>query len=364
MLTRSSVILLSICFSALAHAQFVGPESVEYDAQSDRYFVACAGNDRIVQRTQEGKVLPFVTLDDSPFGLEIKGDTLFACVGSNIQGFLLGSGKRVCNIAIDGAFLKGLATDGHFLYASDIAGQRILRVEPSTAQHSTWVQHTDGVPNGTVVDRERNTLWVTFWGNEAPVKGYDLTTVALTTTLPTTLGDIAGVTLDCSGNLVLSSWAPSRISRIDPDLPSANLEDMQFDGLDQPGDIDYDAGHARICIPNRGDQQVIFRVPDGCAEDIFRRADYTTTWITPDPKDGLLHLEIGSDRSERYMLFSSRGLLLASGYLRPQACLDVKALGSGNYLIDLPRMKQYVRFTKDPRGTQRSEQQLAELRRK
>jgi hypothetical protein len=363
MRSRTYVLLLTTAIGSTIKSQIIGPESVEYDQQGDRYFVACAGNDRIVQRSQEGKVMPFASLDDSPFGLEIKGDTLFACVGSSVQGFLLSSGERVFNTPIDGAFLKGLTTDGHFLYASDIAGQRILRVDPSTGTHSTWVPNTEGVPNGVVVDRERNTLWVTFWGSEAPVKGYSLGSAALTHTFPTTLGDIAGVTLDCSGNLVLSSWSPSRISRLDPDVPSVVLEDMQFDGLDQPGDIDYDSGHARICIPNRGDQQVIFRVPDGCAEDIFRRADYTTTWTTPDTK-GRLHVEIDSDRSERYMLFSSRGLLLASGYIRPQACLDISTLGEGNYLIDVPRMKQYVRFIKAPRGGRQDEPQLAENKRR
>jgi hypothetical protein len=358
---RTFALFLTVTISATARAQYAGPESVEYDARRDRYLVACAGNDRILQRSQDGKVLPFATLDDSPFALEIQGDTLFACVGSSVQGFSLSSGKHVSNTVVPGAFLKGLTTDGHFLYASDIAGQRILRMDPSKAAYTVWVANTEGVPSGVVVDRERSTLWVTFWGSAAPVKGYDLRSGELVTTFTTPLGDIAGAALDCSGNLLLSSWSPSRISRMDPDVPAAIIEDLQFDGLDQPGDIDYDAGHARICIPNKGDQQVLFRVPDGCAEDIFKRADYTTSWLAPNPKDGLLYVELDSDRSEPYMLFSSKGLLLASGYLRPQACLDVRALDHGNYLIDVPRLKQYVRFTKAPRTAPRDEPQLAEI---
>jgi hypothetical protein len=84
---------------------------------------------------------------------------------------------------------------------------------------------------------------------------------------------------------------------------------------------------------------------NGCAEDVFKRIDYKTVQVFPEPKTNLLCVDLATGETERFVLFSSTGLLVASGELRPQACLDLKKLGKGDFFVEIPRLKQYLKFT-------------------
>jgi DNA-binding beta-propeller fold protein YncE len=340
----SLYVALCSCFSG--YAQYSGPESVEYDPAGDRYFVSCTANDSIVQRDQSGIVTGFASVAGSPYGLELQGDTLFACVGGIVKGYSTATGSQVFSRSLGGSFLNGLSSDGHFLYATDFSQQTIFRVEPSTNSFISWVSDTQGTPNGCVVDSARNTLWVAFWGSNAPVKGYDLQTAELVTTFPTTLGNIDGITLDCAGRLLLASWSPNRISRFDPDVVNPAFENLMITGLNHPADIDYDVVHDRVCIPNAGNNTVSLPEVVGCVSAVFEQIGYQTIKAVPNPTDGFLHLELMIEEPQIYMIFSQAGLLIASGTLKPRTMLDLSSLDAGAYVIDLPQLKQYVRVVK------------------
>ena len=80
--------LLILPFLALqAHAQYQGPESVEYDPVGDRYFVSNTQSNTIKVRDQAGVVTDFVSgMASAPYGLEILGDVLYACTGGGVRG--------------------------------------------------------------------------------------------------------------------------------------------------------------------------------------------------------------------------------------------------------------------------------------
>src|SRR5436190_420804 len=88
-------LLLTCC---TGNAQYSGPESVEYDAVGDRYFVSNTGSSLIKVRSQAGVVTDFVSVSPAPYGLEIKGDTLFACSGGSVKGYLLSNATQVFNL--------------------------------------------------------------------------------------------------------------------------------------------------------------------------------------------------------------------------------------------------------------------------
>ncbi|MEO7080891.1 MAG: hypothetical protein ABIY71_05155, partial [Flavobacteriales bacterium] len=132
-------------------AQYNGPESVEHDAAGQRYFVSNTANNSISQRSYAGVVTPFATgLPAAPYGLELMGDTLFACMGGSIRGYSTVDAVEVFNLNLGGSFLNGITTDGEFLYATDFSAKKIFKVNVGQLTYITLVSSTGNTPNGIV----------------------------------------------------------------------------------------------------------------------------------------------------------------------------------------------------------------------
>ncbi|MBK9598282.1 MAG: hypothetical protein IPO60_08120 [Flavobacteriales bacterium] len=131
--------------SCSANAQYSGPESVEHDAEGQRYFVSNTGDNSIKQRAYDGTVTAFASnLPTAPYGIELKGDTLFACMGGSIRGFSTVDGVVVFSLSVGGSFLNGITTDGAFLYATDFSTKKIFQVNVgATDMHHTGGQYQE-----------------------------------------------------------------------------------------------------------------------------------------------------------------------------------------------------------------------------
>lgn len=344
---RHTLFALFILASCTGNAQYAGPESVEYDPVGDRYFVSCNDDNSIKQRAQDGTVSDFVdNAGGSPYGIELKGDTLFANVGGVIRGFLTSDGSEVFELDLGGSFLNGLTTDGHFLYAADFSEEKIFKVDPDAGTFSTLVAATTQTPNGCVYDPVLGRLWVAFWGSSARIKSYDVNTGDELSTFTTALGNIDGITLDCNGRILVSSWTPNRISRFENTFTEP-AETIVGSGLSSPADIDFDAVHGRVCIPNGGNNTVIVPEVEGCANAVGEEAGYETIRAWPNPSDGLVRIDLPLSKPEPFMVLTESGLLIASGTLKPGGLLDVRSLAAGTYLFDFSGLKRYVRVVKE-----------------
>lgn len=340
------ILFLPLLVACTGHAQYAGPESVEYDPTGDRYFVSCNDDNSIRQRAQDGTVTVFVAdAGGSPYGIELKGDTLFADVGGSVRGFLTGDGSEVFDLDLGGSFLNGLTTDGHFLYATDFSAKVIYKVDPDAGTFSTLVANTVQTPNGIVYDPVLDRLWVACWGSNARIKGYDRTSGAELSTFTTSLGNIDGITLDCDGDILVASWSPNRITRFEPTF-TAPAETVVGSGLSSPADIDFDAVHQRVCVPNAGNNTVVLPTVTSCATAVEETAGYRTITAYPNPADGLVRVDLAVSGPEPFLLMGATGLLIGSGTLNPGGLLDVSTLPSGTYLFDFARLKRYVRVLK------------------
>lgn len=333
--------------SCLSTAQYSGPESVEFDAAGDRYLVSCTGNSTIKQRSQDGTVTDFVIgLPDAPYGLEIKGDTLFANVGGSVMGFLLSTAEQVFNLDVGGSFLNGLSTDGHFLYTSDFSTKKIFKVDPEAGTYTTLVANTTQTPNGLVYDATLGRLWLACWGTSARIKAYDPSTGAELSSFTTTLANIDGITLDCQGRLLVASWTPNQVTRFENTFTQP-ADVVVSTGLNHPADIDFDEVNNRICIPNAGNNTVVLVDDASCSTSMLEQPGYRTINAIPNPTDGLVSIDMDMEEAQPFMVFNQRGLLVASGTLRPRAMLDVRSLAAGVYMVDLPRIKRFVRVVRN-----------------
>lgn len=308
------------------NAQYLSPESVEHDPVGDRYFVSNLGDGTIKQRDQGGTVTPFASVSPSPYGLEIMGDTLYACSGGRVKGFLLSDGSQVFDLNTGGGFLNGITTDGHFLYATDFSGQKIFRVEPSTASFTTWVAATGGTPNGIVYEPVSDALLVAYWGPGAIVRGYDRSTAAITGSVSTGVGSIDGITIECHGLVVISSWNPNRISRFEWGIISPQFEDLMVPGLSQPADIDFDTVHDRICIPSGGNDQVILFDLADCATAVSGPSDAEVLSVSLTDDGRALRFRGAWTGPTTYRLMDATGRQLRQGRVRAAGVEPIPAM--------------------------------------
>jgi hypothetical protein len=344
MRTRNFLTISVFLLQMAAVAQYSGPESVEHDPVGDRYFVSNTGSGVIKVRTQAGAVSDFVSVNPAPYGLEIMGDTLFACSGGSVKGYLLSTAAQVFNRNLGGSFCNGITTDGRFLFVTDFSATRIYKVDVANNSHTTLVTNTAGTPNGIVWDAAAERLVVVFWGNNAPVKAFDRNTGVATTLIANTgLTNIDGVTIDCVGRFLLASWSPDRITRYDADLSGPGV-DLAVPGLNNPADIDYDLVNDRICIPNSGSNTVTLFDVD-CSTGITEPA-LVPVRAVPNPASDIIRFEPATTRPERYMVIDARGSLIAGGVLSTGAQLDISVLGAGLYTVIFSRTGTQVRIVK------------------
>lgn len=328
----------------MLHAQYNGPESVEHDAAGQRYFVGNTGSNSIIQRTYGGVVSPFASgLPAAPYGIELKGDTLFACVGSFIRGYRTTDAMEVFALNLGGTFLNGLATDGTYLYVTDFAAKKILKVDVDQQSFSTLVASTGNTPNGIVWDPVQERLWVAGWGSNAQIKSYHRGTGTELSAYTTALGNIDGITLDCQGRIIVASWNPARLTRFEHSFTVAPFT-VPSPVLNNPADLDYDAVHERICVPNSGSNTVEFVDVSDCVTAVPEEQQNTHFNIWPNPGTGLMRTDLQLTEASPFLVFNLRGTLVASGTLRPNALLDMSGLSRGGYVLELPRLQRRARF--------------------
>ena len=322
----------------LVFSQYNGPESIEHDAAGMRYFVSNTGNNSILQRAEDGTVTPFATgLPGSPYGIELMGDTLFACINGGIRGYLTTDATEVFNLPLGGSFLNGLASDGHFLYATDFSAKKIYRVDPVAQTFMALVPNTVSTPNGIVWDPAMDRLWVVCWGSNAKIKSYDRGTGEELSSFTTDLSNLDGVTLDCLGRVVVSSWSPARITAFEHTFSDPGVI-LASTGLSSPADLDFDTVNDMVCVPNSGNATVSLVPVAGCATGIVPLPGYGRFPVWPNPTTGLLTLGLSISAPVPFLVFNSRGTLVASGNLTPSGQLDLSGLGTGTYLIDVPKL--------------------------
>ena len=342
---RVSLMFMGFAIIAGASAQYDGPESVEYDPVGDRYLVSNTLNGLIVQRDQGGSVTGFADVGTPTYGLELLNGVLYACSAGHVKGYATDNAELVFDLNLNGQFLNGITTDGEFLYVTAFTGAKVYKVDVDAPSFSVLVANTNGTPNGIVWDPVAERLVVVFWGSNAPIKAYDRETGAAQTLVANTgLSNIDGVTIDCLGNFLVSSWTPARITRFAPSFTEAGVN-LGITGLNSPADIDFDTVNHRVCIPNGPTDEVVLAEID-CSTGLPESRTYVTR-VLPNPTTGLVRFDPPFLRAEPFMVLDAKGLLQASGTLRASALLDLTGLPAGAYTILFTRHAQQIRVVKE-----------------
>ena len=253
-----ATLVFFIASFALVNAQALsGPESVTWDQATNRYFVSNNGANQILVRSTSGVYTIFTSaITSGPHGLEIVGNTLYACDGAYIKGFDLTTAAQVFSVNTGGSFLNGLCTDGtNNLFSSDFTAKKIFRINIAQQTFTTFVTGLVKSPNGIYYDQSGGRLiWVT-WGTNAPIMQALLSDSTVSQVTATTLGNCDGLVRDGLGNYYVSAWNSSSIVRFTNSFASPTAV---VTGLNSPADIYYNLVTDTLASPNSGSNTVTF----------------------------------------------------------------------------------------------------------
>lgn len=254
-----------IISSQLWAQSYNGPESVDYHQGTDRYFISNTGLGQILERDSEGNLSVFANNMSGPHGLEVVGDTLFACSGGNLRGFDINTGEQVINHSVGGQFLNGITHNGDNIFFTDFSAKRIYRYHIPSNTHNLFTS-VSRTPNGILYDDIFNRLLVVCWGNNAPIYEVNLSDSSYTTVVTTTLGNCDGIGMNDCGEYYVSAWSTSAVHKFNSDFSTDEIIASQ---LSSPADIYYNRTTNVLAIPNSGDDTVDFVELEQCVGTIL-----------------------------------------------------------------------------------------------
>ncbi len=334
---KNPLLFLILLISAVANAQtYSGPESVVYDQVNNRYFISNNGANQILARDSMGALTIFTSnITTGPHGLEIVGNTLYACDGTSMRGFDLTTAASVMNLNVGATFLNGICTDGNnFLYTTDFTAKKIFKINIAAQTFTTFVTGLAKSPNGIVYDgANQRIIWVT-WGNNAPIMQAHLSDSVASQVTATTLGNCDGIDRDGSGNYYVSAWNTSSIYRFDNLFSAAPVAVVT--GLSSPADIYYNLTNDSLVSPNAGSNTVTFHYMGSVAS--VKENQGNAFSIYPNPASNELKIQSSAVKIKQVSILNALGTEVLNVDFKNQnsalkTTIDISNLKPGIYFV-------------------------------
>lgn len=333
---KNLLLPIAFLFSLTLFAQtYNGPESVEYDAAGDRYFISNTGTGSILARDNSGNLTTFASgLTSGPHGLEIVGNTLYACSGGTIKGYDLSNGNQIVNVNLSGTFLNGITHKGTDLFITDFSAKKVYRFNTLNNSFNVFITGLTKTPNGIIYDDINDRLVMVNWGSNAPVIEINLSDSTYSTLTATTLGNCDGIAMNCSGQFYVASWSPARISRFENDFVATPVN-MNVSGLNSPADIVYNQTEDTLAIPNSGNNTVTFVQYNDCASVGIDETVKTNFSFYPNPSNGIIQLK-GNFTNDKITIRNIIGEIVYQTNANGSLCkIDLSSHDNGVYFITL-----------------------------
>tara|TARA_B100000963_G_scaffold271181_1_gene239359 strand:- start:581 stop:1702 length:1122 start_codon:yes stop_codon:yes gene_type:complete len=281
------IFYLLLGFTSLYAQSYDNPESVDYDSDSQRYFVS---------NSSQGQILSYDALNDEleifasgvgsgPHGLEVVGEELFACSGSYLKAYNLITKEQTVIVNLGATFANGITHKGNNIFISDFVGKDIYRYNKVSGNFNIYIENLPKTPNGIFYDEIQDRLLVVCWGNNAPVYEINMTDSSYSIITNTNLGNCDGITMDNNGDFYVSAWSNNAISKFNSDFSGGST--IVVSNMSNPADIYYNRATDTLAIPNSGNNTVVFVdfspsfasyicVDKGCVELSGDDGDYST----------------------------------------------------------------------------------------
>ena len=218
---------------------FAQPESAYFYTSGSTdpgvYFISSTnGNEMgwVSKLAAEGSMIDsrWATNIRNPMGMRVSGKRLWVNNITEIIGInLKDPSDRIVYSIDDAILLNDLATDSSgYAYLSDSMNSRVVRIDLSTGENSTFISTLPSSPNGLLVHGDK--LYIASWGimSEQPEEraewitqtAGDLYWVSLKESenvrhiVAPELGNLDGVEIDQQGNIYVSDWENGKLYKI------------------------------------------------------------------------------------------------------------------------------------------------------
>ena len=237
---------------------FDGCESVEFDVVNNRYLISNPGSGEIIARSASGVLSVFKSgISPDPYGIEIMGNTIYACCGGRIKGYDLITAAEVTNINTAATFLNGITHDNSGnLFATDFSGKKIYRINPAASTFNIMASGLVQSPNGIVYDPANKQLVFVNWGSNAPIKAMSLADSVVTVITTTTLGNCDGIAFNGLNKYYISCWTGQKAVSFNSTFTGPPVTEVT--GLSNPADIFYNQASDTLAIPNSNNSTLRF----------------------------------------------------------------------------------------------------------
>lgn len=332
---KSIFTLFTLLAVSTLSAQFSSPESVEYDALNSRWIVGNNSTGTLVSY-QPPTVSAFSTgtpMPSGPHGIEILGNTAYACDGSYIRGYDLITGTQTFSLNLGASFLNGLTTDGvAYLFATDFSSsqRKIYRICPATNSFNLMCTIVKQ-PNGIYYDGANNRCVFVTWGSNAPIQAMSLADSTISTLATTTYANFDGITRDNAGYWYATSYSAGTLIRWTPSFTSPTVV---MSSLTNPADIDINTTGDSIAVPNSGGTTVVFYTNITTGISLLTAVNFS---IFPNPatSDCTITFKAPQFNSEA-ILTDSRGRIVRSiRFNGNNLLLERGNLEAGIYLLNI-----------------------------
>ena len=244
----------------IAQNLLIGPESVAFDEQNNRYLVSSFGNSRIIEIDTSGIQDTFKLGVFGCLGNHLEGDILYVSAGNSVKGIDINTREYIMDLPLPGAQqLDGMTADtSGNLYVVGVIARKIYKINLSDHSDTVLVNSGLGIwPQDLIFDKFNNRLLLCSWRANAPIEAINIENGNITTVKETTIGFFDGITMDPDGNVYVSSHSGSHgVYKFDKDFISD--PEQISSGHIEPAGLDYNKRDNIIAVPNYGGNTVDF----------------------------------------------------------------------------------------------------------
>ncbi|HYG53394.1 MAG TPA: T9SS type A sorting domain-containing protein [Flavobacteriales bacterium] len=327
-------VLLFVCIN-LKGQVYDGPESCEKDYTDGGVFVSNANAGNIVKLMPGGNLVSFASgFTSGPHGLELIGDTLYACDGANIVLVNRSTGAFINTVNLGASFLNGITHVGKNLFITDFSAKRIYRLNTANNTFNVFASTLTKTPNGIIYDYLNNRLVYCCWGSSAPVYEISLSDSTINLLATTATANCDGIAMNCQGEFFIASWSPNAIKKYDPTFSSSTT--LSLSGIGSPADIYFDLVDDTLYIPNSGNNTVTETDQPSCFNSVECYCGIIdNTQIYPNPLSDHLIIE-NNGGFELFKMIDARGRVVFSSELANSInSFSLENISPGIYFVHL-----------------------------